>query len=100
MNERYYLPTKDKSLSRLVDDARRRNVTRDLQDNSTGAAAPGDCGIAGHLRTAISAITSGLSTCEEIDHDSACCIAEGIAMIQEVELELRPDSGGTNVRAT
>lgn len=89
MSERYYLPTDDKSLTRLVDDARRRNVTRDFQDNSVGHAAPGDSGIPGHLRTAISAIVSGLSTCRGIDQDSANCIAEGIVMIQEVELELR-----------
>ena len=89
MNERYYLPTKDKSLSRLVDDARRRNVKRDLRDHSEGFAAPGDGGMSDHLRTAISAIVSGLETCDDIDQDSAKCIAEGIAMIQDVELELR-----------
>lgn len=90
MNTRhYYLPTDKKALIRLVDDARRRNVTRDIEDNASGYASPSDLDPAEHLRTAISAIVSGMSTCRGIDQGSADCIAEGIAMIQEVELQLR-----------
>lgn len=90
----YYLPTDDQSLIRLVDDARRRNVKRDLMDHSAGHVAPGDDGPCEHLRTAICAIISGLSTCGGMEVNSANCIAEGIAMLQEIELKLRSTKPG------
>lgn len=82
-----YDPRSDEA--KLIAEARERNAERDGFDRSTGFAAPPDCGIDGLLRTAVSAICSGIATRKRTPESSWECVAEGLAMLQDAELLLR-----------
>lgn len=87
MTERFELPM-TKENERLMQDARNTNHNRDLVDRKNGFAAPGDTTIDLHLRTAISAISTG------VNMRDWTCVAEGLAMLQDAEVRARTTPPG------
>lgn len=69
----------------LLAKAHATNDQRDAQDKANGNAIPGDAqlGFDGWLRDALCALGAGL------DAKDWNCVAEGAAMIQECELQIR-----------
>ncbi len=96
-----YVSTDDEQIIDLLEKAHRTNIKRDKIDNATGFASPGDMSADSQLRTAICAILSGVATGlrgEGLSGQSLSCIAEGVAMVQEVELILRKWREGMKLR--
>jgi hypothetical protein len=79
----FFEPTDDPSIKRLLEKARAVNAERDVIDRANGDAAPIDCPPDVFLRTVITALVTGL---EGRRKDN---IAEGIAMLQEMDRRLR-----------
>ena len=82
------------AVQELVRRGRATNRHRDVTDRNAGMAAPGDCGHCGLLRTAITAICTGLEILHEDGERAPSeaavdCIAESVGMIQDVERSLR-----------
>ena len=90
-----YEPFKDdRKVAELLAKARKTNKKGDASDHKRGLASP-DISVSVHLRTAICAIGSGLSTING-DKNSVDCIAEGLAMLEDIELLLRKMQPGEN----
>ena len=68
--------------------ARRTNEQRDAIDRTYGFAPPAECGLKAYLDTAIEAINSG-GILEDWD-----CVAEGLAMLQDISNRLKELSDG------
>jgi len=63
--------------------ARKANAQRDQVDRMKGVMAPPDEADAAFLRTAISAIVTGIETAQW------SCVCEGLDMLQQAELRIR-----------
>ncbi len=86
---------KNPKLIELMNRAHKTNAERSAEESKTaGVAALEDTPIDERVRTAMTAIVAGLNTLE-IDKEAALdCIAEGLAMIEDVELKLRTGKVG------
>lgn len=78
-----FAPYTQKKTAALINQAREENTRRDRIDRNSGWATPADADIPGLLRTVISALVCG------IEIKDWKCVAEGIAMLQERECQLR-----------
>ena len=77
-------PLSDAEWARLQRHARRVNAERDAGERAFGWAAPGDCGVWMHLRTAMQAFEAGIRTRD------LSCLMEGYAMLECIEREICP----------
>ena len=89
-----YLSTKNPAVVQLVEQARKTNASRDKTERKAGFATPASAGMPELLRTAITAIGSGLEQLNKTasaweDQQALDCIAEGLCMVQDAELKLR-----------
>lgn len=75
---------------KLMAAARKTNQERDGTDRAVGVAAPGDGPLSLYLTTAMQAIECGIMT------DDWACVAEGQAMLEEIEKQLRGDEQPQN----
>lgn len=101
-----YFGGEGNNVHRWLLSAYKTNYNRDAGERKIGWAAPEDGGHSMHLRTAISAIASGLSTMQigepPNDTEASCggglagslsCIAEGLAMVIKCEARIRAETG-------
>jgi hypothetical protein len=88
LQTRWYEPTTDEETKRLLAKARKTNASRDARERSYGFQAPPDGSHWTYLCTAICALLAGMGM-----HDWSC-IAEGVAMLQDIESRVRPPDEG------
>lgn len=90
--EEIYAPyAKDNpEVSKLMVKARKTNKKRSADERRNGWASP-DISINSHIRTAMCAIGCGIACIARSPHSEAdlACVAEGLAMLEEIELLLR-----------
>lgn len=80
---------KTKEGAKLLAEAAKRNTQRDKIDRESGHVAPPDLNILEYLRNAMSAIGSGISS-KDLDSCIAWeCVAEGMAMLFDIESRMR-----------
>jgi len=84
-------PGNDPKYKEMMRIARKVNAQRDQVDRMKGVVAPPDEADAAFLRTAISAIVSGIET----THWG--CVCEGLDMLQQAELRIRERTTTTRV---
>ena len=68
---------------KLLDAARQHNTEFDAIDRAHGLATPADAGLLEVIRVVIQAAISGM------EREDWPCVAEGVVMLQDAELQLR-----------
>lgn len=79
----------NKRIEELMARARATNMRRHVADKKSGATPLGETPLDCYIRTAMTAISSGMATIQGADEGSLDCIAEGLAMLQEIEVMVR-----------
>jgi hypothetical protein len=84
----------DESFKKLLEQAREKNRQMDAMDRANGFAAPQDCPIWEQLRTAMAALEVGI---QMYDNNY---LAEGYAMLEQIEEAIRPPDFGQRPTTT